>query len=61
MLQIISWANVMEYYPSTIDINECQSDLYPCHKNAACNNIDGNYTCSCNVGYHGNGSSCTGM
>ena len=41
------------------EINECATD--PCHVNATCQNTDGSYDCSCNDGYTGNGTDCTGM
>ena len=42
------------------DINECET-TDSCGENAVCNNTDGNYTCSCNTGYSGDGRSCMGM
>ena len=39
------------------DIDECAL-IDSCHENATCSNSYGNYTCSCNVGYYGNGISC---
>ena len=41
------------------DIDECQQGS-PCDLNAACANNAGSYTCTCNSGYFGNGTSCTG-
>ena len=32
-----------------------------CHPNATCLNTDGSYTCLCNVGFTGDGSTCTGI
>ena len=40
------------------DVNECVTS--PCDANAACANTAGSYTCTCNSGYTGNGTSCTG-
>ena len=44
----------------TLDIDECSLNGHDCHANATCSDIDGSYTCSCNVGYSGNGTFCTG-
>ena len=41
----------------TVDIDECADN--PCHANATCTNTVGGYTCSCNDGYTGNGTTCT--
>ena len=43
------------------DINECESDLHPCHLKATCNNTDGNFTCNCTAGYDGDGFTCHGI
>ena len=42
-----------------IDINECNATT-PCHPDASCENIPGNYTCMCNEGFSGDGQDCTG-
>ena len=44
----------------SIDVDECVNATNPCHTNARCNNTDGTYTCTCNNGYYGNGTHCTG-
>ena len=44
----------------TADINECVEGIHDCNQNATCNNTEGSFTCSCNTGYTGNGSSCMG-
>ena len=44
----------------TADINECIKGTHDCHPQATCNNTEGGFTCSCNSGYMGSGSSCTG-
>ena len=31
-----------------------------CDENANCTNTDGSHNCSCNHGYEGDGSNCTG-
>ena len=41
-----------------IDEDECASGNSSCSADATCNNTVGSFTCSCNPGYHGNGSVC---
>ena len=44
------------------DINECERDeLNNCDENAQCTDTDGSYTCFCNIGYSGDGYTCTGL
>ena len=43
-----------------IDIDECSTNNL-CHEKANCNNTIGSYTCACDLGYSGDGSSCLGM
>ena len=40
------------------DINECAGS--PCDANAQCQNSGGTFQCTCNTGYSGSGTSCTG-
>ena len=40
------------------DIDECLTS--PCHSQAVCTNIPGNFSCTCNTGYTGNGTYCVG-
>ena len=59
----VYWYRVTLLYP---DIDECaiQADgtrSNNCHTHAACSNRVGSYSCSCNVGYQGNGQTCYGM
>ena len=43
------------------DIDECaSSESNECDTNAECSNTEGSYTCSCRVGYTGDGKSCSG-
>ena len=43
------------------DIDECIEGSHNCDDNAMCNNIDSNFTCACNIGYSGDGLTCTGI
>ncbi|XP_035673026.1 uncharacterized protein LOC118413606 [Branchiostoma floridae] len=41
---------------NAIDTDECGNT---CHSSATCKNTDGSYNCSCNPGFHGNGTYCS--
>ena len=41
-------------------MDECLSGDNDCDVNADCFNTVGSYSCSCNVGYIGNGTTCEG-
>ena len=43
-----------------IDINECVTGANDCDSNATCTNTPGNFNCSCNEGYSGDGTFCFG-
>ncbi len=44
------------------DINECVLDTdNDCDEKAACNNTVGGFNCTCDPGYMGNGTMCTGI
>ena len=45
----------------SLDINECRGSVKVCDVNANCENTRGSYSCSCKVGFTGDGKSCTGM
>ena len=42
------------------DIDECSDSTHNCHADATCANTDGSFTCTCNEGYTGNGTFCSG-
>ena len=42
------------------DIDECANDADDCDTNAACTNTPGDFTCTCNQGYTGDGVTCMG-
>ena len=42
------------------DIDECSSEEYTCDFNANCTNNDGSFSCTCQIGYTGNGLYCEG-
>jgi len=43
------------------DIDECVTTTDNCDTNADCSNNAGSFSCSCNVGYFGDGETCQGM
>ena len=46
---------------SLTDVDECASpETNECDTNAECSNTEGSYTCSCRVGYTGDGKNCAG-
>ena len=42
------------------DVDECSSEEHPCDYNANCTNSDGSFSCTCQLGYTGNGLTCEG-
>jgi len=44
----------------TPDIDECSDESRVCDENAACANNEGSYSCTCNEGFTGNGTTCEG-
>ena len=43
-----------------VDVDECKAASAYCSINAACKNTMGSYSCECNVGFVGDGTSCLG-
>ena len=44
----------------TTDIDECSTETSPCDQNATCTNSDGSYSCTCKLGFTGDGTTCKG-
>ena len=48
----------------SLDYDECDPSnlvhIQDCDRNANCTNVISSYTCTCNDGYYGNGSTCAG-
>ena len=42
------------------DVDECATGISNCAANATCTNTFGSFTCTCNLGYYGDGTICTG-
>lgn len=43
------------------DVNECTNGTDNCDANAQCTNTIGSFTCACDGGYSGNGTSCANI
>jgi len=42
------------------DLDECNTHTHKCDVNAECVNTVGSYSCTCKVGYTGDGQNCNG-
>ena len=51
--------NIYSHFCFHTDVDECKNSTR-CHENANCTNTEGSYSCSCNDGYSGSGTECTG-
>ena len=55
------YSTIIQHLFLLTDIDECASpETNECDTNAECSNTEGSYTCSCRVGYTGDGKSCAG-
>ena len=43
-----------------VDIDECTTNTHNCDPDASCINTDGSFNCTCNQGFSGNGTTCSG-
>ncbi len=43
------------------DIDECSEGSHTCDKNATCTNTDGSFKCQCEIGFSGDGHTCTDL
>ena len=48
----------IHHHPLSVDVNECELNMDDCSDLAICSNAVGGFTCSCLVGYSGNGREC---
>ena len=55
---VISYS--IKYLFYLIDIDECATGVDNCDSEATCANTVGSFSCTCNRGYHGDGTTCTG-
>lgn len=42
------------------DVDECAIGTDKCSVNALCSNSEGSYSCTCKLGYFGDGTDCDG-
>ena len=53
-----SFAPCFFLFCSNLDIDECMSEVSPCHDNATCMDTTGSFQCQCDTGFLGNGLTC---
>ena len=50
------------FLPAYLDVDKCSNGSHDCHPNATCwADTAGNFTCTCQPGFTGNGRQCYGM
>ena len=55
MFRMYTWMTLGTFIS---DILECNLETDGCHDNATCADTDGSYTCTCDIGYTGDGFTC---
>jgi len=63
MQQWVDQMTFRNYYHCVLlysDTDECALNMDNCSELATCQNTNGSFYCSCNIGYHGDGFSCYG-
>ena len=61
LICICNFVSILSYHASkNQDIDECVTGANDCDSNATCTNSPGNFNCSCNEGYSGDGTFCLG-
>ena len=62
LFQSTSWLLMLKWcVGNLLDLDECATGMHGCHAQASCRNTAGSYSCKCNSGYYGNGTSCKGI
>ena len=57
---VFSYQHLKIYWVFCSDVDDCSAANNSCHGKAWCNNTQGSFTCSCKLGYEGDGYNCTG-
>ena len=43
-----------------LEVNECEKNIHNCDIHATCGDTIGSFTCTCNIGFEGDGVNCDG-
>ena len=52
---------IRQYCVYLLDVNECDNGHSECDSHATCENTEGDYTCTCNGGWLGDGLTCQSL